>query len=187
MSLPDDMVIEIFSRLKFKYTYLRCLNKKYNGIKLSWDGWDALIEQGVSVRITKYSITWTKYGMLRHRNGDLPAYTNIYGRKEWWKNGTLFRSDPDSPVIIHEDGREEYLYGPVERKPFPFVNFTIPTKYTHRYGSKNDRARKTELNPFVLYFSKWNPISLFGYAVIIAVGWWERLLVNIGLIDYIEW
>lgn len=66
--------------------------------------------------VTMYDGTqkWAMNGCL-HREDDKPAVITPYGRQEWWKHGELSRKN--GPVIIKEDGTEEYaLPPPVDSK-----------------------------------------------------------------------
>ena len=90
-TLPIDLVSEILGRRK-RYSEFRCLNKSTNTTTISWDGWDALIEQGITANISREVIWWCKNGQL-HRDGDLPAVETSEGYKSWYKNGQLYRTD----------------------------------------------------------------------------------------------
>ena len=116
INLPLDSLIEIFSHTKEKYSVFRLLCKETSRAKISWDGWNSLIEQGYSVAITKSKTVWTKHGFF-HSFFDLPAvedfnYTDIYmddlGAKLWYKNGILHR-DEDLPAIIKNDGSKYWF------------------------------------------------------------------------------
>ena len=87
---PSDVLIEIFSHWKAGYSVVRRLNRRCRDLKFSWDGWDALVDQGFGVKITKNIIEWTKNGVY-HSLGDLPAYENG-GSRHWYKNGMKHRS-----------------------------------------------------------------------------------------------
>ena len=86
--LPLDILTEIFSHSRGKYSEFRSLCKSTNKVKISWDGWDSLIEQGVSVQITKMSISWRKNEIL-DRSGGLPAVEWHNGFKEWRVKGKI--------------------------------------------------------------------------------------------------
>ena len=97
IELPMDTLMEIFSHLKSRYSTFRLLNRGCNRSKITWDGWDSLVAQGYSVRITNYKISWYKNGYL-HRVDGLPAVEHADGSKEWHKNGILYRGG-DLPAM----------------------------------------------------------------------------------------
>ena len=114
---PLEILVEIFSYKKNRYTEFRCLCKKTYRAKISWDEWDSLIEQGMTIAITSQKIVWKKlspayfspFGVswppraLPHRSGDLPAVEWIDGKKEWWVKGVLHRQD-GLPAVTYSDG-----------------------------------------------------------------------------------
>ena len=104
---PTDLLIEIFSHLKSQYAGFRRLSKSTKSANISWDGWDALIAQGYSVKIARYKIIWKLDGKL-HSFLDLPAWESTAGLREWYKDGEVHR-DNDLPAIVWPD-REKGWY-----------------------------------------------------------------------------
>ena len=117
LTLPTDLLVEIFSYMKKKYFEFRLINKSCNRAIISWDGWDALIDQGLHVEITRDHTRWYKVERtfrpilcrINHRGGDLPAYEGVNGNKEWWVNGERHR-DNDLPALEDADGSKEWWY-----------------------------------------------------------------------------
>ena len=131
IAFPTDILIEIFKNLKSKYSLFRCLSNSTRIVKMSWDGWDAVISQGYSVKITKYEIRWELNGNLHsfldlparelshrtkkcwyrngelHRDGDLPAIEWSHGSKHWYRDGKLHR-DGDLPASEWSSGAKNW-------------------------------------------------------------------------------
>ena len=103
-----------------------------------YDSWDALIDQGYRVEITKKTIKWYKNDKLHrdvdlpaieslngtkmwycdgllHREGDLPAVKNPYGIKEWRQRGVLHR-DGDLPALVEHGSKWWYKHGKKHRE-----------------------------------------------------------------------
>ena len=129
---PTDLLIDIFSYLKSKYAIFRQLTRATSRVKISWDGWDSLIEQGYYVVIDRNHTEWflngklnsfldlpaseyltggTKFWFkngLRHRDNDLPAYEHYDGTKMWHRNGLRHR-DNDLPATVWWDGTKHWF------------------------------------------------------------------------------
>ena len=111
--LPVDVLTEIFSWNLPKYSLFRCLNTSTNQVKIWWDGWDSLIEQGWLVKITQRKIKWTLLGKL-HSFCDLPALEFTNGSKEWYINDELHREN-DLPAVDRPKRRSWYINGQCHR------------------------------------------------------------------------
>ena len=158
---PTDISAEIFSHVISSYAIFRCISKSTNKSKISWDGWDALIAQGYSVKITKEAISWELNGKLNdfldlpsvewlegtkewyrngnpHRDDDLPAIEYPDGTKQWIKNGQLHR-DNDLPAVESYDGtREWYRNGKRHRdNDLPAIEYSDGTKNWYRNGKRH--------------------------------------------------
>ena len=115
IDLPLDMIAEIFSHLKSQYSLFRSLNKQTRDCSISWDGWDALIDQGYWVEIDNWQIEWHRAARFSgekeessstlHRGGDLPAIESIDGDKKWYKNGKKHREGGLPAAITMIEGK----------------------------------------------------------------------------------
>lgn len=103
--LCKDILGLIFSLLPARYAVFcrLCIEAKNLLKSLNMDGYDALIAQGVTVKITNFSIIWYKNGKI-HRDNDLPAVIYEYST-EWYQFGELHRCG--RPAVINR-----YMYGP---------------------------------------------------------------------------
>lgn len=127
VELPLDVLTEIFSHLKRRYSDFRSLCTSTNKAKLLWDGWDALIDQGISVKINSHKIVWFKNG-VKHRDNDLPSVVWTSGEKEWFVYGLCHRDpEKDLPAVEYPDGsRTWFVNGLLHREgDLPAIEWRI--------------------------------------------------------------
>lgn len=81
------------------------------------DGWDAIVAQGYSIKITKDSIDW-------YRNGKSHSIRDIHAQvypncRRWCRNGVFHRDG--GPAVIYTDGLSWYQNGVIHRKDGPAI------------------------------------------------------------------
>ena len=121
---PNDVLAENFSHWQAGYSTFRRLNLECSKTKLVWDGWDALIEQGYSVSITKFAIEWYKNGLIHSPGDHLPSVEYIDGSKVWYIkgkpiDGTHFAELSNGDRIFIMDGKFK-LQKAINPSPFYF-------------------------------------------------------------------
>ena len=133
-NIPVDILVEIFSHLKEKYSLFRCINQECRKFFLWWDGWDSLITQGYRVKITCDLIEWTKNGE-KHRENDLPAL-EWKDNREWYYNGVLHR-DNGLPAAIYPVCKKWYRFGRLHRdNNLPAILFPKTGRRVYYLGGK---------------------------------------------------
>ena len=157
---PTDLLIDIFSYLKSKYAIFRQLTRATSRVKISWDGWDSLIEQGYYVVIDRNHIEWFLNGKLnsfldlpaleyfegtkfwyrnglRHRGSDLPAIESTLGIKTWYNNGEIHR-DNDLPATVWWGGGKYWFKNGKQHRDndLPAKESADGTKAWYRDGVK---------------------------------------------------
>jgi len=74
-----------------------------------------------------------RHNNVRHRDGDLPALTNQWGDKWWYKNGELHRDG--GPAVVRGNIEEWYQHGKLHRDDGgPAVEIKNGTKYWYQHG-----------------------------------------------------
>ena len=73
-----------------------------------------------------------RHNNVRHRDGDLPALTNQWGDKRWYKNGELHRDG--GPAVVRGNIEEWYQNGLLHRDGGPAVEIKNGTKYWYQHG-----------------------------------------------------
>ena len=150
IALPTDILVEIFSHWKSGYSQFRCLNRASCKVIVSWDGWDALFDQGIRVNISGKEIWWYKNNEI-HREGDLPAIERTNGRREWYKKGERHRLG-DLPAIEHKNGSKEWWVNNQRHREndLPAVEMVGGHKKWYRNGcwSRKDPELPVVINEF---------------------------------------
>ena len=120
--LPEDVWVEIFGWCLEQYSFFRCASKKFQTLKTPYDGWDALIAQGIRVCIKKSVIYWMKNNKMHSRKipggEELPALNDIECRiLSWCRNGRYHRDSEGSlPAVIRPGQQEWWIDGKRHRE-----------------------------------------------------------------------
>ena len=173
MELPVDVLVEIFSNLKNRYSEFRCLNRTTNKVLLLWDGWDSLVEQGIYVDISPKTIIWFKNGSFHRWN--LPAIEGINGDKMWFRNGDTFRES--GLPVIESEGKKYWEWSraqidELDRSQLREVVFTPYSPYKRYAPGRPPTLGKWFY--FKKFVKKWEQEIFLGSFMVIEVcilGW----------------